>query len=114
MAIFRMHIPWRDRCSHDAKIPEKRRQGRRYDDANQGCACRYYSGGHRRGIELDPGLAEQTVADSKLTIASNQDGSISAMQKTGEGMLTFEQLLKAVDMACAKAEEIRGKYLMNN
>ncbi|OPY23958.1 MAG: Exosome complex component Rrp42 [Methanomethylovorans sp. PtaU1.Bin073] len=65
-------------------------------------------------LMLDPGLAEQTVADSKLTIASNQDGSISAMQKTGEGMLTFEQLLKAVDMACAKAEEIRGKYLMNN
>jgi exosome complex component RRP42 len=64
-------------------------------------------------LMVDPGLAEETVADSKLTIASNKDGSISAMQKTGEGMLTQEKLLKAVDIACAKAEEIREKYLLN-
>ncbi len=64
-------------------------------------------------LMVDPGLAEETVADSKLTISSNQNGAISAMQKTGEGMLTQEQLLKAVDMACAKAEEIREKYLLN-
>lgn len=62
-------------------------------------------------LMVDPGLAEETVCDMKLTIVSNQDGSISAMQKIGEGMLTSEKLLKAVEMAAEKAKEIREKYM---
>jgi exosome complex component RRP42 len=35
------------------------------------------------------------------------------MQKSGEGSLSHEQLLEAVDIACKKAAEIRENYLLN-
>ncbi|MBN2110203.1 MAG: exosome complex protein Rrp42 [Methanosarcinaceae archaeon] len=62
-------------------------------------------------LMVDPGLDEETVCDTKITIVSNQDGSISGMQKSGDGALTEEQLLKAVEMSCAKATELREAYL---
>ncbi|SFM17598.1 exosome complex protein Rrp42 [Methanolobus profundi] len=62
---------------------------------------------------VDPDLGEETVCDSRITIVSNQDGSISGMQKSGDGALTEEQLLKAVSLACEKASELRENYLLN-
>ena len=57
---------------------------------------------------VDPDLDEETVCDTRITIISNQDGSISGMQKSGDGALTEEQLLKAVSLACQKASETKG------
>ncbi|MDY0387734.1 MAG: exosome complex protein Rrp42 [Methanolobus sp.] len=62
---------------------------------------------------LDPGLDEETACDTRITIISNQDGSISGMQKSGDGALTEEQLLKAVSLACQKASELREAHLLN-
>lgn len=62
---------------------------------------------------VDPDLDEETVCDSRITIVSNQDGSISGMQKSGNGALTEEKLLKAVSLACQKASELRGTHLLN-
>ncbi|MEZ5336149.1 MAG: exosome complex protein Rrp42 [Methanolobus sp.] len=62
---------------------------------------------------VDPGLDEETVCETRLTIVSNQDGSISGMQKSGDGALTEEKLLKSVSIACEKASELREKYLLN-
>ena len=62
---------------------------------------------------VDPGLDEETVCDNKITVVSNQDGSISGMQKSGDGPLTEEQLLTAVEMACKKAAELREAHLSN-
>lgn len=62
-------------------------------------------------LMVDPGLSEEIVADMKMTIVSSQDGSISAMQKTGTGILTSQQLLKSVELASEKANEIREKYM---
>ena len=60
---------------------------------------------------VDPGLDEETVCDTKITIVSNQNGSISGMQKSGNGALTEEQALQAVKMACEKAAELRSAHL---
>nr|WP_321498893.1 exosome complex protein Rrp42 [uncultured Methanolobus sp.] len=62
---------------------------------------------------VDPDLDEGTVCDSRITIVSNQDGSISGMQKSGDGALTEEKLLKAVSLACQKASELREAHLLN-
>jgi exosome complex component RRP42 len=60
---------------------------------------------------VDPGLDEETVCDTKITIVSNQNGSISGMQKSGNGALTEEQALHAVKVACEKAAELRKAHL---
>jgi exosome complex component RRP42 len=62
---------------------------------------------------IDPALDEETVCDTRITIVSNQDGSISGMQKSGDGALTEEKLLKAVSLACQKASELREAHLLN-
>jgi exosome complex component RRP42 len=62
-------------------------------------------------LMVDPELDEETVCDTKITVVSNKDGSISGMQKSGDGALTEEQLLKAVEMACEKAAELREAHL---
>ncbi|WP_321428757.1 exosome complex protein Rrp42 [uncultured Methanolobus sp.] len=62
---------------------------------------------------VDPDLDEEAVCDTRITIVSNQDGSISGMQKSGDGALTEEKLLKAVSVACQKASELRETHLLN-
>lgn len=64
-------------------------------------------------LMVDPTYNEESVCDTKITIVSNQDGSISAMQKSGPGYLTEEKVLQAVNIARTKASEIREKYLSN-
>lgn len=62
---------------------------------------------------VDPVRNEEEICETKLTVVSNQDGSICAMQKSGEGVLSVEQVLLAVDIACKKAAEIRENHLLN-
>ncbi|MFP4655805.1 MAG: exosome complex protein Rrp42 [Methanohalobium sp.] len=64
-------------------------------------------------LMVDPTYNEESVCDTKITIVSNQNGSISAMQKSGPGSFTEEQVLQAVNVARTKAFEIREKYLSN-
>ena len=64
-------------------------------------------------LMVDPSLDEEAVCDTKVTITSNQDGAISAMQKSGEGPLSHEQMLEAVDIACKRAADIRENFLLN-
>ncbi|MCZ7356492.1 MAG: exosome complex protein Rrp42 [Candidatus Methanoperedens sp.] len=63
-------------------------------------------------IMLDPSLDEESIAGTKLTVTSNQDGAISAMQKSGVHPLTTEQINYIVDIAIEKAKEIREKFLV--
>jgi len=62
-------------------------------------------------IMLDPSLNEESIAGTKLTVISNQDGGISGMQKSGIHPLTTEQINYIVDTAIEKAKEIREKFL---
>ncbi len=63
-------------------------------------------------IMLDPSLDEQSIAGTKLTVTSNQEGDVSAMQKSGVHPLTTEQINYIVDIAIEKAKEIREKFLV--
>jgi len=62
-------------------------------------------------IMLDPSLNEQSIAGTKLTVISNQEGALSGMQKSGVQSLTSEQINYIVDIAIEKAKELREKFL---
>jgi exosome complex component RRP42 len=62
-------------------------------------------------IMLDPSLDEEVISGTKLTVTSNQEGAISAIQKSGEHPLTPEQINYIVDIAIEKGKEIREKFL---
>jgi exosome complex component RRP42 len=63
------------------------------------------------GILFDPSIDEERVADTKLSVITNQDGALSGMQKSGNGSLTPEQINYIVEISCRKAKEIREKFL---
>jgi len=59
-------------------------------------------------LVVDPVHEEEEVAGCRLTIIVKSDGSIAGMQKSGAGTLTRDQLMRAVEIAIRKADEIRG------
>jgi len=62
-------------------------------------------------ILIDPNLYEESAASCRLTVISNSDGSISAMQKGGTGGLSPEKIKDAVRTCVEVAKEIRNKVL---
>lgn len=60
-------------------------------------------------LVADPSLVEESVMDSRMTIATLEDGSICAMQKGGSGPISKEDLMKAQEWAKVKSEELRKK-----
>jgi len=62
-------------------------------------------------LMFDPGVDEETIANTKLTVISTANGDICGMQKSGKGTLRPEQTYRIVDIACEKAREIREKFL---
>ncbi|MCW3135235.1 MAG: exosome complex protein Rrp42 [Methanophagales archaeon] len=62
-------------------------------------------------ILVDPNFNEENAATSRLTVISNADGTISAMQKSGSGGLKEEEIVEMVEIGIEKAGEIREKFL---
>lgn len=58
---------------------------------------------------VDPGLEEEQVMDSRLSMAINDDGNICAVQKGGSGYFTPQQILEASKIVQEKAAELRKK-----
>lgn len=58
---------------------------------------------------VDPWLEEEQIIDARLTVTTDDDGNICAMQKGGNGYFTPKEVLKAVKTAREKAKEIRKK-----
>ncbi|MBT6774236.1 RNA-binding protein, partial [Candidatus Woesearchaeota archaeon] len=56
---------------------------------------------------VDPTTQEEHAYDARLTVASDDKGTISAMQKGGEMPLTIEEVGKMVDIALDKAKFLR-------
>ena len=56
---------------------------------------------------VDPLAEEEQVYDARLTVASDSNGIISAMQKGGEAALTIEEIDKMVDIAMEKSNFLR-------
>jgi exosome complex component RRP42 len=60
-------------------------------------------------IMIDPLPAEEEVIDARLTVAFNDKDMVCAMQKGGEMPLSAEDILAMIDLAQAKAKELRKK-----
>ena len=58
---------------------------------------------------VDPGLEEETVMDSRITFAINEEGNICAVQKGLSGFFSPQQILDASKIALDKAVELRKK-----
>ena len=56
---------------------------------------------------LDPCLEEELVVSSRLTVTSDRDGNVVAMQKGGMGPFTDQEIRQAVKIAIDKGREIR-------
>lgn len=64
----------------------------------------YKIGNH---LLIDPTHREIEVSDARLTVATIGDGTLCAMQKGGEGILTKDQVLEMVELAAEKTKELR-------
>lgn len=62
-------------------------------------------------ILFDPGLDEDRVADARLTVATDENGDIRAMQKGLSGTLTYDEITSIIGTAKRLGGEIRGKNL---
>jgi exosome complex component RRP42 len=59
---------------------------------------------------VDPWIEEESVMDSRITFATNEDGNICAIQKGGSSYFTPQQILEASKIALDKATELRKKF----
>jgi len=59
---------------------------------------------------VDPTADEEEVLDARLTVTFDEDDNICTVQKGGAEGITLEELRSALDLAVAKAAELR-KYL---
>lgn len=59
-------------------------------------------------VLLDPTMEEEACMDARLTITSESDGNLVAAQKGYTGPFTINQILRSVDIARIKGEEIRS------
>jgi exosome complex component RRP42 len=56
---------------------------------------------------VDPTNEEEKAYEARLTVASDKNGTISAMQKGGEAPLTLDEVGQIVDIALEKANFLR-------
>jgi len=59
-------------------------------------------------VLVDPTNKEENSYEARLTIASDEKGTISAMQKGGDSPLTIDEVDKMVGLALEKAKFLRG------
>jgi len=58
-------------------------------------------------IILDPNLDEWGCLDARITITTNSDGNIVALQKGGKDGFTFDQLVKCSELSISMGPKIR-------
>ena len=56
---------------------------------------------------IDPDIEEEKVVDSRLTVASLEDGTLCALQKGGDFPLTTDEISEMLDIGIEKAKELR-------
>lgn len=60
-------------------------------------------------LVVDPLPEEEAVLDARLTVAFNDKDMLCAMQKGGDSPLTADEISAMIDLAQAKAKELRKK-----
>ena len=71
-------------------------------------ACTIVKIGDR--LLVDPDFEEESVTEGKITIVTIDDGSLCAIQKSGIGGFTPEEIYKAIDISIEQGKKIRDKY----
>ena len=56
---------------------------------------------------VDPILQEEKSSEARLTVTSDMNGTISALQKGGDAPLTIEEISQMIDLALEKANFLR-------
>ncbi len=62
-------------------------------------------------IVVDPCLEEEQVMSCRLTVTSDKNGNVCAMQKGGLGVLTPDEIKQVVSTSISKARDIRARIL---
>jgi exosome complex component RRP42 len=57
---------------------------------------------------VDPSLEEEEIMDCRISVTFTEDGRVCAMQKGGAGTMTPDELLRAVEIAKVKSQELRN------
>lgn len=57
---------------------------------------------------VDPTNDEFAVADARLTVTTEEDGTLCAMQKGGDASLTLDEVGTMIEMATQKSKELRA------
>jgi len=60
-------------------------------------------------IVADPSLAEEKAMDARFSVATTEDGFLSAFQKGGQGYFTEPEISQAIETALARGKELREK-----
>lgn len=63
---------------------------------------------------LDPDRIEDNICTGRLTICTDENGDIRAMQKSKSGRFTFEEIQRAIDASIERGEEIREFLRITN
>lgn len=58
-------------------------------------------------VLLDPSLEEEKTAIAKFSVATTEDGNISAFQKSGMGSFTADEISSTIDIAIKQSKAIR-------
>ncbi len=58
-------------------------------------------------VVMDPSLDEEEIADARLTVATDKNGDIRAMQKGLNGSFTREEIQKVIKVSLDNGREIR-------
>ena len=58
---------------------------------------------------MDPSLDEEEIAEARITIATDQNGHIRAMQKGLKGSYTTDEIKKIIKVSLDNGVEIRKK-----
>jgi len=58
---------------------------------------------------LDPTLEEEDVSTSRLTVATDENGDIRAMQKGGTGAFTYEEVKRVIAASVEASKKIRER-----
>jgi len=60
-------------------------------------------------ILVDPTYDEETVAEARLTVTTNEKGDLCAMQKGGSGSISPDEVLRVVELSRKIGADIRSK-----
>lgn len=60
-------------------------------------------------IVVDPNLDEENIADARLTVATDENGDVRAMQKGLNGSFTYDEIKRIVSVSQRVGSQIREK-----